>query len=77
MKELLAQTGIVIKGIVNVLKPHQKGGFSVLLMVAGMEKFINVRVNGETAVKIKEGEICSLRIVFNEWQGRTYFQEAV
>ena len=77
MKELLAQTGIVVKGIVNTMKPHQKGGFNVLLMVAGMEKFINVRVNGETAVKIKEGEICSLRIIFNEWQGRTYFQEAV
>ena len=77
MKELLAQTGIMVKGIVNQMRPHQKGGFNVLLMVVGMEKFINVRVSNETAVKIKEGEICSLRIVFNEWQGRIYFQEAV
>ncbi len=77
MKELLAQTGIVVKGIVNTIKPHQKGGFNVLLMVAGMEKFINVRVSDASAGKIKEGEMCSLRIIFNEWQGRTYFQEAV
>ena len=77
MKELLAQTGIVVKGIVNTMKPHQKGGFNVLLMVSGMEKFINVRVSDATASKIKEGEMCSLRIVFNEWQGRTYFQESV
>ena len=77
MKELLAQTGIVVKGIVNTMKPHKKGGFNLLLMVVGMEKFINVRVFDATAAKIKEGELCSLRIVFNEWQGRTYFQEAV
>ena len=77
MKELLAQTGIVIKGIVNAMRPHQKGGFNVLLMVSGMEKFINVRVSEATAAKIKEGEICSLRVVSNEWQGRTYYKEAV
>ena len=77
MKELLAQTGIVVKGIVNTMKPNQKGGFNILLMVSGMEKFINVRVSDSTASKVKEGEICSLRIVFNEWQGRTYFQESV
>ena len=77
MKELLAQTGIVIKGIVNTMKPHQKGGFNVLLMVSGMEKFINVRVSDATAAKVKEGELCSLRVLSNEWQGRTYYQEAV
>ena len=77
MKELFSQTAIVVKGIVNTIRPHQKGGFSILLMVSGMEKFINVRVSDATAAKIKEGELCSLRIVFNEWQGRTYFQEAV
>ena len=77
MKELLAQTGIVIKGIVNTMKPHQKGGFNVLLMVSGMEKFINVRVSDATAAKVKEGELCSLRVLSNEWQGRTYYHEAV
>ena len=45
MKELFSQTAIVVKGIVNTIRPHQKGGFSILLMVSGMEKFINVRVS--------------------------------
>ena len=77
MKELLAQTGVVAKGIVATMKPHQKGGFNVLLMVSGMEKFMNVRVSDATAAKIKEGEICSLRVVLNEWQGRMYIKESV
>ena len=77
MKELLSQTGIVVKGIVNTVRPHQKSGFDVLLMVSGVEKFIKVRVSEATAAKVKEGEMCSLRISFNEWQGRIYFQEVV
>lgn len=75
------QTGMVVSGIVtDVSHVEQIGKFVISLMIAGMDHMLKVTLpKGKVPdpKKYEQGSLVNMKITVSQWNGNTYFNEAV